>query len=141
MRKVIDGKMYDTDTAKLVGEWDNREYGNDFKFVEELLYQKKTGEFFLYGHGGAMSKYCKQAGNNSWIGSSQIIPLTFKAAKEWSEEHLSADEYEAIFGEIIEDDSKRIISVSITVTAHEKLKRIASERGITVGDVIESFLK
>lgn len=35
-------------------------------------------------------------------GSSQIIPMTENEAKEWSENKLSCDEYEALFGEVEE---------------------------------------
>lgn len=141
MKKVINGKMYDTETAKLVGNWDNGGRGNDFNKCEESLYQKRTGEFFLYGEGGPMSKYAKSCGNNSWGWGSEIIPLTFEAAKEWSEEFLSGDDYEKIFGQIIEDDSKRIISLSVTVTTHEKLKRMASEQNLSIGEIVDSLIK
>lgn len=53
MKKIIDGKMYNTETAKECGTWDNCEYG--FNRVEETLYRKKTGEFFIHGEGGANS--------------------------------------------------------------------------------------
>ena len=53
MKKIINGKVYDTASAKLVGEWDNGRYGRDFGRCAEELYQKRTGEFFLHGSGGA----------------------------------------------------------------------------------------
>ena len=28
MKKIIDGKVYDTDTAKQIGAWDNGVYGS-----------------------------------------------------------------------------------------------------------------
>lgn len=101
MKKIINGKMYNTETAKLVGEWDNGRYG-DFGHCAESLYQKKTGEFFLYGEGGPMTKYSVYCGSNSCRGGEMITPLTDKAAKAWSENHITADEYEAIFGEVDE---------------------------------------
>ncbi len=52
MKKVIDGKVYDTETATLKAEWENMYDARNFNYVEEQLYQKKTGEFFLYGYGG-----------------------------------------------------------------------------------------
>ena len=48
------------------------------------MYKKKTGEFFIYGEGGANSKYAKKTGNTSW-GSSDIISLTIEEAKKWFE--------------------------------------------------------
>lgn len=101
-KKIINGKKYDTDTAKKVGKYDNNCLPSDFHYYEEILFQKKTGEFFLYGEGGALSKYSTSL-ENGWHGDGyKIIPLTTQAAIEWAEEHLDADEYEAIFGEVEE---------------------------------------
>ncbi|NLI12909.1 hypothetical protein [Pelotomaculum propionicicum] len=56
-KKVIDRKVYDTDTAELIHEYWNG-YGNqDFKFLSEDLYQTKKGNFFLLGSDGAMTCY------------------------------------------------------------------------------------
>lgn len=35
MKKIIDGKKYDTETAKLVGEWTNGYSYNDFHYCTE----------------------------------------------------------------------------------------------------------
>ncbi len=48
MKKIINGKRYDTETAKLIGS-DGYSNPSDFNYWSEDLYQKKTGEFFLYG--------------------------------------------------------------------------------------------
>lgn len=100
MKKIINRKKYDTDTAKCLLSWDNNHTG--FSYCHEELYRKKTGEFFLYGHGGPMSKYTKSCGDNSWSGAEEIIPLSEAEARKWAEEHGDADEYEAIFGEVEE---------------------------------------
>ena len=52
MKKIINGKTYNTETAKKLANWDNEIYGS-FDSIEETLYQKRTGEFFLAGEGGA----------------------------------------------------------------------------------------
>lgn len=44
MYKVINGKKYNTDTAKLLGTW-HAEYGlNDFNYYGESLYGSKSGK-------------------------------------------------------------------------------------------------
>ena len=101
MKKIINGKMYNTETATNVGEYRSG-YPNDFHYYEETLYKKKTGEFFLYGKGNAASPYTKSVGQNCWSGSEEIIPYTEAESKEWAEKHLDADEYIEVFGDVEE---------------------------------------
>ena len=101
MKKIINNKMYNTETATEVASYDNGCYLSDFRHFREELYRKRTGEFFLYGCGGAMSKYAKSCGNG-WSGGSQIIPLAEKDAQKWVEKHCDADTYINLFGEVEE---------------------------------------
>lgn len=137
MKRIINNKVYDTETARNVGAWDNGKYGNDFGRLSETLYQKKTGEFFLYGEGGPMTKYAKSAGNNSWSGGEEIIPLTVEAARTWAEEHLTADEYMREFE--VEQDStdKKLATFYLTERTLDRIARAAQERGISKGALIE----
>lgn len=101
MKVIINGKKYDTETAKRVCGY-SWGYASDFHYVSETLYRKKTGEFFIYGEGGAMSKYSKSCGNGSFSGAEEIIPITVDDAKEFTEEYGSVEAYESIFGEVEE---------------------------------------
>lgn len=101
MKKIINGKKYDTDTAKEMGYFQSGCNRSSFDFYEEILYKKKTGEYFLYGNGRANSKYSESCGNECW-GISTIIPYTEDEAKKWAEKHLTCDEYESCFGEVDE---------------------------------------
>lgn len=96
MKKIINGRLYDTETAKMIGSWSNGLGSSDFHYCTEDLYQKKTGEYFLYGSGGAMSAYGKSYGGG-WCWGNDIIPMTEKEAKVWAETHLTADEYMELF--------------------------------------------
>ena len=100
MKKILGGKKYDTETARMVGTYWNGNSG--FGKCSEALYCKRTGEFFLYGEGGPMSKYGVAYGDNEWGYGEEIRPLTVDEAKAWAEENLDADEYEAVFGEVEE---------------------------------------
>ena len=100
MKKVINGKMYNTETAKKMADW-YYGYPGDFDYYEERLYKKKTGEFFLFGKGGARSKYSDNDGFETY-GSCEIIPYSEEQARKWVEEHCSGDTYEEIFGEVEE---------------------------------------
>ena len=86
-----------------------------------------------------MSKYAVSVGSNNMSGSEQIRPISFEYAKRWAEEKLTADEYEKLFGEVAEDDSRKIVGISLTVTAHEKLKQAAGKKGVTVSALIEEY--
>lgn len=140
MKKIINNKVYDTATAERVGGWSNGCYTNDFQYCSEGLYRKRTGEFFLHGEGGAMSKYAKSSGNNNWGYGEKIIPLTYQAAKEWAEKHLGGEEYEAIFGEVVEDDSKVMLAIYVQSSKAEQYKRAAAQAGMSLTAYLESLL-
>lgn len=140
MKKIIDGKLYNTETAKKVANWSDGMSFRDFSHVEETLYQKRTGEFFLFGEGGPMTKYAVSAGQNSWSGGSKIVPLTWESAREWAEDHLGADEYQEIFGEIAEDDSRTVVTLSLSAGSVDRAKRAAAQAGLTLSAYIESLI-
>lgn len=99
MKKIINGKMYNTESAVELGTGESRLSVNDFGYYKEYLYKKKTGEYFLYGEGGAGSKYGKQTERNNFGPGDGFTPLTENEAKLWAERYLDADEYCEIFGE------------------------------------------
>lgn len=141
MKKIINGKVYDTSTAKELGSWSNMaDYGN-FSQFSETLYRKKTGEFFLHGEGGPMTKYAVAEGSNSWRGGSRIMPMSFSEAKEWAEEHLDGDEFESIFGAVAEDESRVQVCCSLSAATVETIKRKAAELGISASAYIDQLVK
>lgn len=99
MKKIINGRRYDTDTAQKIAEWDCGRARNDFSYVEETLYQKRTGEFFLYGIGGPASWCAYACPTGGYDGGEKIKPLTEEEARRWCEDRLDADDYEAILGD------------------------------------------
>ena len=139
MNKIIGGKRYSTDSAKAMG-YDSYSNPTDFAYWVETLYHKNTGEYFLHGEGGPRSRYAVTVGQNQWSGGEKIIPLSVESAQAWAEEHLSGDEYEKIFGEVEETATKRTISLSLTETAIEKIKRGAAEKGVSMSEYVESML-
>ena len=66
MKKIINGKLYDTDTAKEMGTGCASCSPRDFHYYSETLYRKRTGEYFLYGEGGPASRYAERVDNNMW---------------------------------------------------------------------------
>ncbi len=139
MKKIINGKVYDTRTAINLAECDHGAPG-DLHYVCEALYRKRTGEFFLHGEGGPASKYSESTGMNQWSGGEKIIPLDWDAAREWGEENLSTAKYEEIFGEIVEDDSRVTVTMSLSAGSVERAKRAAAQAGMSLSAYIESLI-
>lgn len=135
MRKVIKGKVYDTDKASIVASADNGLPVNDFRYAGETLYRKRTGEYFLHGEGGAMSSYARSVdGSMGW--GELIEPMTYDDARTWMERNASAEEYEAEFG-IPDEDGEHDLHVIISEVAWQSLSRAAAVRGVTVGAIVE----
>lgn len=84
MNKVIEGRRYDTDTAKFVGESD------EVYARKTELYRKKNGEFFMLH----WTRW-----NNE---KDEIVPLSLEEAKEWVAKNLDADMYADLFGPVAE---------------------------------------
>lgn len=128
MRKIINNRLYDTDTAREVGTHDNGEMPGDFGYVSETLYRKKTGEYFLHGEGGARTRYARQD-CGLWASGEAITPLSYDAAREWAEANLDADAYEAAFGAVAEDGGEVALTVRVPASAKAALDRECSRTG------------
>jgi len=102
MKQIINGKMYNTETAEEIGAWSNGLGRNDFRNRDEILYRKKTGEFFLYGRGGALTNWADSCNGNMTCEGCGIEPLSIESAKQWIEKFLDADKYVKYFGEVEE---------------------------------------
>lgn len=99
MKQIINGKMYNTDTANFLGSFESGICG-DFNHIEENLYVTKKGAYFIEYSGGALTEYAVAVSNsNCTTGSSGIKLITESEAKQWAENFLSAERYEEIFGE------------------------------------------
>lgn len=93
MKKIIQGKLYNTETATECGYRKSKHSITDFNWFEETLYRKKTDEFFLCGEGNGASKYAH---------GRMIIPITLKEAKSWVESYLEVEDYIELFGDVEE---------------------------------------
>ena len=139
MKKIINGKLYNTDTARQIGSWDSN-ITDRLYWVNETLYQKQRGEFFLHGEGGPGSKYAEPSGQGSWSSGEKIIPLSYDAARTWAEEYLDADAYQAVFGQIESDDRTVRMLISMPASVAERVKREAAQAGMATSAYIVSKL-
>ncbi len=141
MKKIINGAQYNTETAKELGTWSNDHSSSDFGFCAETLYRTKAGKYFLHGRGGAMSKYSRSCGNNSWGWGEHIEPLTPSAAVKWAEENLTADEYTAIFGEPDEAaDGREALNLTVPVEIKQKLLKMREDTGKSISQIITEIV-
>lgn len=144
MRKVINGRTYNTETSKLIGSWDNGIYGSDFRRCEEDLYKNTKGAYFLVGEGGPMSKYSITHGNTT-SGNAELIPMTATEAQEWAEEHLDADEYEAEFGvqeEAAPSDLTTRERVNLTLDSElmTRLRKHSVDTGVPMSKMVDKAI-
>ena len=113
MKKVISGVLCDTETAKVLGEYEH-EHKSSFHWYVERLYRTKSGKYFIHGEGHAASPYARKE---------QIKLLPPEAAKQWAEENLDGDEYIAAFGEPDEGDEPVVLTIdSATKRRLDRLK-------------------
>ena len=141
MKKVIRGRLYDTEKAVLVGEfYDEAMPGNDLAYYREELYRKRTGEYFLYGIGNAGSKYSVWRGSTA-SGTEKIIPLSYQQAWEWAEEYLPDDIYLKEFKTPERNDDKTIISFNLKIGNVEKLKLISAKQDKPMSSIIDELIE
>lgn len=127
MKKIIDGKVYSTDTAVKIGSLNRGAAQNN---LCETLYRKKTGEYFLHISGGWSGK----------DGSENICPLIYCDAQRWAEESLAQEIYAAFFGDITNDKHKVILNLNLPADLVERVKRRAAQQGRSISGYVEALL-
>lgn len=97
MKRVIDGKLYNTETATHIGADKSNHPRSDFNYEDTSLYVTAKGAFFIAGQGGALSRWCTFEGNCR-SGGEGIQALTTAEALQWAEENeLDADVIQQYF--------------------------------------------
>jgi len=101
MKRVIDGKVYNTETASRIcaipSYSDNR---SDFQWDDTDLYKSPRGTFFLAGEGGPISMWSIRD-SNGWRSGSGIRIVTELDARGYAEaSNLKPEAYERAFGAV-----------------------------------------
>lgn len=142
MKRIINGKRYDTDTAQFIKTYSSGLSISDFRYYDETLYLKKTGEFFLYATGNGASEYAGKYGDLRGPGE-KIVPLTLDEARSWVEKIEDPDLYEELFD--VEEESNIAFSLLLPENLYKMLDDKAAEDGITKKDIVvkalEEYLK
>lgn len=85
MKRVIAGRVYNTDTADHVCELPCSAFPGDFRYHDTDLYRTKNGNYFLAGSGGPMSMWAEPAMGGGTCGGKGIIPVDKDDAREHAE--------------------------------------------------------
>ena len=102
MKRIVNGKRYDTETAEEIASAGSGGGRGDFRSYTETLFRTPKGAWFLAGSGGPLTKYAKRNGSER-IGSEGIIPLDEDEAQDWLEAEWEWEVLEAYFAARIED--------------------------------------
>ena len=142
MKKIIQKgrsrQRYDTDTAKIIAVYESGPPGSD-DWWKETIYRKKTGEYFLYGEGGILTKYGHPPGNTEKEEHGKIIPLSAEKVFEWCSLHPSARGSQEIL-DISSDTEKKTVTFRLSGAARNIVADMAAEKGITKSEVIETMI-
>lgn len=138
MKKVINGALYNTDTAQVLGCVEpNGSNTRDFSYFCETLYRTKSGKYFLHGEGHGNSRYGVWHGNDGGWGE-KIMPMTLEEAMEWAERNLSGEEYIKIFGEPEEASGNKVpLNLSVSAEFKSLLTKLREETGKSISQIIE----
>jgi predicted HicB family RNase H-like nuclease len=128
MRRIINGKAYDTETGELVVERGN---GDEV----EVLYRTRNGAYFLW------EQYLIPDGYGFYDAAHKIIPFEDEQAKRWLE--ANANEFvEEYFGEMPEGGAaERRLTLRLPNNLARRLETLAAAKGISMNRHIVACLE
>jgi hypothetical protein len=98
MIRIVNGKRYNTETAKLLCNISSGGFSrSDFSYDNTDLYVTKNGNFFLAGEGGARSRWAQSYGQNGSQGGSGLRPIDKNDARSLLEQYGVAAQVEEHF--------------------------------------------
>ena len=123
MRRIIYNKVYDTETAQLIGK---------SVLNNEFLYRKKTGEYFL-SNATSLPKTLSIVKNNKNFKLNGILPLSFSEAQELIQNHL-----------VDQSESTNTATTTLLVTCSKETKSFLelqkSEHNLTFRETIDQTI-
>ena len=102
MKKIINRKIYNTETAEEVASWCNGVPGGEFESYAEALFLTKRGTWFLWGEGGPMTKYAECTGDSRSSGEDLIV-MSPEDAYSWLEDKQALSAIQKYFSHIVKD--------------------------------------
>lgn len=127
MMAIINGKRYNTDAAELCGIVDNDL--EDDNWVNEMLFQKRTGEFFLVRN------------DSSTNFNETIIPLNFEEAYNWGFENLSDEDLDRFFHpEKLDSKIYKPLSIRMTEQCYGLIKLQSAKEERAMPEVLNDII-
>nr|DAG24005.1 MAG TPA: plasmid partition protein ParG-helix-helix, dimer, DNA binding, CELL [Caudoviricetes sp.] len=132
MKKIIGGSRYNTETAQRLGTHENNCLPNDIYYRGQDLYRTKAGKYFIHNYGNGFP-----LPDGFWGWGEEITPVSEDDARQWAEEYLDGDAYEAAFGEVTEDAR---LNVLLPQELLDKLDARAAADGVSRSVVVRAAL-
>ena len=103
MKKILNGKTYNTDTAWLITELPcSTESTRDFDWHMTYLYRTKKGAYFLSGEGGPMTMWASEQGNGRGWGEGLRVIDEEEARQHMENANCTAEDF-AEYGFSVEE--------------------------------------
>ena len=84
---IIDGMRYETRKARFIAEHDNGYDPNSDLYLHEMLYKKRSDEYFLVTCGG----------KRALVSGLKIVPLSYADARQWASKRMDESGFIAEF--------------------------------------------
>jgi len=139
MEQKIDSILYDTESAKPLGNW-QRGYSSERGYISETLYVTEDGHYFLYGEGGPRSRYAQRVGPNTWGYGERILPFSTEEANAWAENHLTEAAFYTALKEVTYHGCMTPMMIRLQCVTADKLKKLAEEQGRKAADIAEEMI-
>ena len=126
MKRIINGKNYDTEKARLIHAAEFN-IGNPPESVTVSLYRKRTGEFFF---------------DRKDMFSENITPVSFEIAKTWAESNnVDREKIQNILTQPEDKDKKTGVYVWMKKEKLYRIRAIASCQKITLSDLLDKVIE
>lgn len=129
MKRIIKNLVYDTATARFVGEHTQGSPGVT-SVVTERMYCKKTGEYFLH-ISITGETYTHQ----------ELVPIPYVMAREWISQTQSDTVFENEFGAPQDLDGSSSAGVTAPAKVLYALRKEARDKGMSLSALISSILE
>ena len=123
MRTVIKNKLYNTETARMMGRYTAPDEQGES--LVETLHRKKNGEYFLHRVVGLETQRDK------------IIPLSYDDAVIWGKMSLCELDFNKAFSGAVQSGT---LKVTLSQEARALLEREQSKSGQTYNEIIDRLI-